>query len=801
MPLTPAEREWYFDQIERADAKGRVVAVDRTNDRVTYTPDIRSDESLTRDADAEECVRALAVALLARKPFLYPPEMMWIEKHIRHGHPGSMKDEVDLIIEDGDGLPFAMWEFKSAEEYGRRPEDYIRYQLFGTAPLVGAPRFLVYATIRPTGDTPTFTAVVIDYTKWPAWDGWDGSGRPQATDVPENYSNPTYQPLARGGPLDLRTTSTQADFRAVAATIHAEFFGEHPDNQLFTNVVKCLLAKIFDERQTKQGTEYEFQVKYKGGKEESAKDVFDRINKRYREAYTRYIEPGAPDADDINPREFPPERVKTVVKALEGMSITRGAALHGDVIGAFFEEILRTGFKQDKGMYFTHANLVTFMLEAIDLDGLTVSTWKASNHPENRLPYIIDPACGSGSFLLRAMHMVSRAIRTRRAELVDDAEAEQFFTARMSDDQPNYWAESFIYGIDPKFIMAIIAKVNMVLHGDGSAHIFKNDALLPLGSYSDDKLKPTSAAKRSITQGAYMPPLSESFDVVVSNPPFGVTLSTETKRGLASAFSMKKSAASESLFLERWFQLLKPGGRLGVVLPESLLNTGDSADVRLFLYRMFWIRAIVGLPRNLFIDTPTLTSLLFAQKKTAAEIVSWDDSWRDAELTAKKKLEEVRSFVKKGYDDPLLTPVDIEKGVISRLAPLVNETTTVLKKGRAVLKFRLPPGVPTREGACGYYADLMGLAGTRQIVRNWIFDQVAAKHDYEYSVYEVDEVGFKLSKRKERPRPNQLCHFVDADTKEEVPNLHLATGDVDIHVDLSNGDRVLDDIRRSVKWH
>src|SRR6185437_15277726 len=92
-----------------------------------------------------------------------------------------------------------------------------------------------------------------------------------------------------------------------------------------------------------------------------------------------------------------------------------------------------------------------------------------------------------------------------------------------------------------------------------------------------------------------------------------------------------ESLPSEAHFLERWYQLLKPGGRLGVVVPESLLNSPDNADARLFLYRMFWVRAIVALPRNLFIDTPTLTSLLFAQKKSGGEVASWDKAWNVAE--------------------------------------------------------------------------------------------------------------------------------------------------------------------------
>lgn len=177
------------------------------------------------------------------------------------------------------------------------------------------------------------------------------------------------------GDNDLDQECTQADFRAVALAFHNEFFGEHPDNTIFVNLVKCLLAKIHDERTRKTGEAYEFQIFYKNGKPDSAENVFKRVNALYMAAYKRHIAPAAIEIDEINPKEFSEASVKTVVQALQAISITKGAARHGDIIGAFFEEILRIGFKQDRGMYFTHDNIVRFMVEAVDLSGLTRTIW------------------------------------------------------------------------------------------------------------------------------------------------------------------------------------------------------------------------------------------------------------------------------------------------------------------------------------------------------------------------------------------------------------------------------------------
>jgi len=798
MPLNDTHRAWYYAQIRAADPTGAIATIDEAHNVIIYSSDLPTDESRHKEATPEEVVHALIICMLVKAPFNYPLKCLYHEKYCKHGR--SSKDEVDIVIYDGDNLPFAMWEVKSAEEYLRNQEKQIESQLFGTAPLVGTSKFLVYATIEPTGKKPEITLVCIDRTKSPSFSTWKKDGKPHSQSFPDDYADPTYKPYIRGDNPDLRDDCTQADFRALAEGFHNEFFGEHPDNAIFVNLMKCLLAKIYDERQTKDGEQYKFQILRKAGRDEPAVDAFERINLLYKTAYTRYIDSKVAEPDEIDVKEFPPERVKHVVKTIQGMAITRGAALHGDVIGSFFEEILRSGFKQDKGMYFTHDNLVNFMVEAIDLDGLTVETWKKSTHPENRMPYVIDSSCGSGTFLLRAMHVMTNAIRSRRKQLVNDMESENYFDARMADARPNGWAESFLYGLDPKFIMAITAKVNMVLHGDGSAHVFKYDSLRPLPSFADDKFKPISDPHRSIAAGSYKFPVSETFDVVISNPPFGITLASETMAALPQNYSLSSTVPSECLFLERWFQLLKPRGRLAVVVPESLLNATDNADARILLYRFFSIRAIVALPRNLFIETPTLTSLLFAQKKTPKEIAQWDSEWEKARVGFENKSEATRTFLKKARNSKKLKPADIQAEVLKCLKGVIDETTAITKKGKAPVTMKLPSSVTTVAGACKHYLGAFKLAGYALLVRTAVFGQVADAMDYEYPVYLVTEVGFKLSKRKERIRPNQLCKFVCEKTKAESPNLHLATEQIVVSVNTKTPERILDFIRRDVKW-
>src|SRR3989304_616019 len=163
MSLTEQQRQWYYKRIQEADPHHAVVTVDERNQMVIYSPALPMDESRHKEATPEEVVHALAICLLVKPPYNYPAKCVYHEKYCRHGR--SSKDEVDLVIYDGEGLPFAMRELKSAAEFGKNHDKQIESQLFGTAPLVGAPKLLVFATIQPRGTTAQFTLICVDRTK------------------------------------------------------------------------------------------------------------------------------------------------------------------------------------------------------------------------------------------------------------------------------------------------------------------------------------------------------------------------------------------------------------------------------------------------------------------------------------------------------------------------------------------------------------------------------------------------------------------------------------------------------------
>lgn len=804
MPLSPAQKSWYFDQIKALDPDQVIVRGIPSEDKLHYCAALRTDKSHTRNATPEELVHALAIVLLVKR-YEYPVEALYHEKDVKHGSTGSRSDEIDLVIEDEDGPPFAVWEFKSAEDYLGELERATQYQLFGTVPLLtaGSPRHIVCATIEPTlGSPATLKLRCIDYNQIKDYSRWVAQGSSALSEFPKGYRDHSFVPYIKDGTKDLRTNCSLNEFKAVAAQFHSEFFSEHPDNQLFESLVKLLLAKIHSEKNTPDGMEYPFQVFYKNGKSESAAQVFERIQKLYDKAYSLYIDPAGSNPLDSN--TFAPERVKSVVAALQGMALTKGSALSSDVMGAFFEEILRAGFKQDRGMYFTHDNIARFMGEAVGLRGLTEQRWTSSGHPNNNLPYIIDPACGSGTFLLHAMQIITHTVRSNKSKFVRTENDKSFYRTYFSDDSPNAWAKDFLYGFDYKFIMALTAKVNMVLHGDGVTHIFKDDAYKPLSGYVDSKFRPVGEAGRSLSVAQYQRQVCETFDVVISNPPFGVTLSPATQAALGTTFTLASSNATEALFIERAFQLLKPHGRLAVVLPESVLNAAESVEARKLLYRLFHLKAVVLLPRNIFVDTPTLTSLLFAQKKPADAVAAWDLAWGAANTKADEKVAEARNFTKTGYlKQDATTAQSIEAGVLSALEDIVGPNSWVTKSGTnaRVLTLKLPSGFLTKESAAAYYKDLLFCAGFDALMDQYIFGQVANTANYpEWVCYTVEEVGFKLSKRREKARENQLMNLVTARDNQPVQNLHLVAEPTLVTINANNPSKVLDFIASDVIW-
>ena len=396
-----------------------------------------------------------------------------------------------------------------------------------------------------------------------------------------------------------------------------------------------MLAKIFDERKTKTGTAYQFQRKFKGNIGQTDEELASDVDLLYRRAFLEYLSKDKDielkDIKGIDFNEFPPHLISKCVEHLCSLSFQKNRYQNVDMLGEFYEMVVRVAFKQTKGLFLTHPNIVLFILAALEVENLVCE--RLRNPDEDiryRLPFVIDPSCGTGTFLVHYMKYVQKYIEeNHKAISAGDDDVADFIKNHLSGSNPYRWVIDYVYGIDNEQVLAAACQINMILHGDGSTNIYSANGLDSFENYSN--LEVTGATnilspKPKIDRNYYPKDTIDKFDVVISNPPFSVDIS---QAAIKHNFDIAKGE-SEVYFLERWYQLLKPSGRIGVVLPESFFSVGDGIEGRLFLYKHFNIKAIVSLPNHAFSPhTTTSTSLLFASKKTEGEEKRFQELWEE----------------------------------------------------------------------------------------------------------------------------------------------------------------------------
>ena len=359
------------------------------------------------------------------------------------------------------------------------------------------------------------------------------------------------------------------------------------------------------------GEPYAFQRR----SEESADELAARIHKLY--IAEQELEPDV-FTDKIN---IEPPILAQCVEHLEGISLDRTEL---DTKGVAFEEFMGGFFKGDFGQYFTPRELIAFAVEVLD--------------PE-RKHLVLDPACGSGGFLLYALdHIRREADRRFPKHRTDPRQSRNHFT---------YWhdfAEKNLFGIEINEELVRVAKMNMIIHDDGHTNIVGHDAL--------DFLDRIERKKETLRR--------EKFDLILTNPPFGsVVKRTEKPEGYLEQFDLRhylsksttgtepdESAKSERdakrgakavkdrasikteiLFLERVHSFLKPGtGRAAIVLPDGILTNTSLQGVRDWLLEHFELLAVVSLPQLAFAhyDAGVKASLVFLRRLQDGERVADD---------------------------------------------------------------------------------------------------------------------------------------------------------------------------------
>lgn len=371
-----------------------------------------------------------------------------------------------------------------------------------------------------------------------------------------------------------------ADFLGVLKEAE-DYIRAHEGVTPFDELFKLIFAKLYDERANLKNEESPAQ--FRVGALEAAEDVRKRIVPLFERAKQRWS--GVFEAGDAI--RLTDDSLAFSVSALQRCYLLRSEA---DVLGAAFEVMINPEMKGDKGQYFTPRHVIRMCIDVLDpRDGETV----------------FDPACGSGGFLIGAMDHVYRKIERER----DSEDA-------IIENKKDYASEC-VFGMDYDSTIAKVAKAYMLIWGDGRSNIAVCDAL------NESSWRDESAAK--FLRGRARSSALRQFDIIATNPPFAGDISAEdTLSRYDLAFKPTRGGtrkrvrriSRDKLFLERCLTMLKPGGRMAIVVPRGVLKNYNDEYIRRFILRQARIVAVVGLGSSMFKPfTNTKTCVLFLQKR------------------------------------------------------------------------------------------------------------------------------------------------------------------------------------------
>lgn len=383
--------------------------------------------------------------------------------------------------------------------------------------------------------------------------------------------------------------------------------GELNPSEAFDELDKLIFCKIWDERKArKKGEPYDFQIFNEpipkgASKEQTEKieykistELFKRVNALYAEGQKK-----DPEVFKDNIR-LSHQKVKTVVGYLESVNLGKTDL---DSKGKAFETFMGSYFRGDFGQYFTPRPMVKFIVDTLPITN------------ESR---VLDTSCGSGGFLLYALDKV----RQQANEYHDKNSVEHY----------KHWhdfAEKNLYGIEINEQIARTAKMNMIIHDDGHTNVISSDGLLLA-----EKMR-----ENTKNQGFKY----NSFDFIITNPPFGSTVKQTEKAYLHqynfgnkdiswldtknTAVKNRDNQSTEVLFIEQDYNFLKSNGFLAIVLPDGVLTNSSLQYVRDQIEDWYRIVAVVSMPQTAFAHTGAgvKSSILFLQKwseKTTEKITN-----------------------------------------------------------------------------------------------------------------------------------------------------------------------------------
>lgn len=788
--FTIEERQGFYNAILHLDNEKTYVLADKENDTLSYTDKIKSYEKITGTPSDEELTRALILLQLI-KNYDYDPSKIEIENSFEIGgrrEEGARAVETDICIKNDKGDIEILCEVKRIQDYFGTDDPSIKKQLFKPFENIvkySKAKYLYHLSVDIPLSKEHFPlqCIGIDTNVSKTFKDWEKQGKtPHFLDFNKSGEKPIIQEVFVK--LDGDEKNLEKKFKDLNDNFGIDFIkriwrtlwdniwgGTLEDNKKFENFNKVLLAKIYDERKTKTGTPYSFQRKFKGGIPQTEEELASDIDLLYRRAYREYL---SKDKDielisikGIDFKEFSISLTAKCVEQLQSISFHKNRYKNVDILGEFYEMVIRDAFKQTKGLFLTHPNIVLFILSALEVDELVKK--KLKNPDEDiryRLPFIIDPSCGTGTFLIHYMHYVQKFVEQNQKKITSgDADVTDFIEREMLDKNAYKWVKEYVYGVDNEPVLATACQINLILHGDGSTNIYNADGLDSFAEYS--KMEVTGAVNMlssKVQNGFkyYSKDVINKFDVIISNPPFNVNIN---RANVQSNFTI--SGKSEAYFLERWYQLLKPNGRIGVVLPESFFSVEDDIAGRMFLYKHFNLKAIVALPNHAFQPhTTTSTSLLFASKKTKEEETKFIELWEKHSTEFDEKLNKVLKIMPSNKSDVdfEMANRETEKSISKFLSKVENKCTKEFGVGFVVFPFFIDKFLFDAENFSKIKKAIKDTIAANK--ERWILFKVSNTQKGKFYNFSIQDLGYKAGKKGSKDKPNELMTVHSKDGKK-----------------------------------
>lgn len=363
---------------------------------------------------------------------------------------------------------------------------------------------------------------------------------------------------------------------------------------VFDEVFKLLYAKLYDEDQAKN-YRMDGEILFKQYKE--AKKTYQIINDGlFKASIIKWPNIFNP-TDKI---ELSSDQLQTCIPLLQNIKLFGTGREELEIVDRAFEHLITEVSKGQKGQYFTPRNVINMCVKML-------------NPKPNE--YILDPACGSGGFLLHSMYYIW-----------------DNHLKNASQAAKKEYASRYLYGVDFDDKMRKISQALMLIAGDGKHHIYKLNSL-DVRDWGTEKAASARGELKSLLRNFSNSSENEenektyrylNFDLLLTNPPFAGEI---TDGGLLRQYEfakknshLKQKVERHILFIERVLDAIRFGGRIAIVLPQGILNNTNMQYIREWLFNKARILAVVGLHGNTFKlpapakGTGTKTSVLFLQK-------------------------------------------------------------------------------------------------------------------------------------------------------------------------------------------